>query len=152
MKVTFNYGFRTYSGKLDNMVYGSYRHGNLCLGRKFVYPVLTANNHEKGSIIKNLATVFHAASVGYIADLKTYCQRNGKENVAPDALIPSAFSMFLKLMWAWYESDPTHVDLEVVQISDIIALDADVRTLARAVNAGFLPYISTSADLTNDIQ
>ena len=152
MKVVFKYGIKTYSGTIDQMVYGSYRDDNLCIGREYVYPTITTNNHEKGVALKNLATVFHAANANYIADLKLYCIRNGQENVPKTQLIPTAFSIFLKMMYAWYASDPTHVDLSTVQISDIVALDADVRTLARAVNAGFLPNITDATDLTNDIQ
>jgi hypothetical protein len=152
MKVKFKYGIKTYSGTLDSLVYGSYRQGNLCLGRQYVYPTLNANNHDKGEILQNLAVVYHDASAGYTDDLKTYCLRNGQENVPADAVIPTAFAMFLKMMYAWYESDPAHVDLKTVTVADIVALDADVRTLSRAVEAGFLPYISVSDDLTADIQ
>ena len=152
MKVIFKYGIKTYSGTIDQMVYGSYRHDNLCIGREYVYPTLNDNNHEKGAIVKNLASVYNAADSGYITDLKTYCTRNGQDNVPKDQIIPTAFSMFLKMMYAWYESDPEHVDLTTVTIGDIVTLDADVRTLARAVGAEFLPNITTYDDLTNDIQ
>ncbi len=152
MKVKFKYGIKTYSGTVDEMVYGSYRHDNLCIGREYVYPTLTANNHLKGTITKNLADVWSKVDEDYNADFKAYCLRNGQENVAPDALIPSAFSMFLKMMFAWQESDPEHVDLTEVTIADIVALDADVRTVARAVTAEFLPSIEDASDLTHDIQ
>jgi len=152
MKVKFKYGIQTYSGTIDEMVYGSYRDDKLCIGREYVYPILTDNNHAKGAVAKNLATVYHNASPDYVLDLKTYCIRNGQENVPKSKLIPTAFSMFLKMMYAWYDSDPEHVDLSTVTIGDIIALDADVKTLARAVEADFLPYISVSDDLTNPIQ
>ena len=34
MKVKFKYGIQTYSGTVDEMVYGSYRDGKLCIGRE----------------------------------------------------------------------------------------------------------------------
>ena len=152
MKVKFKYGIKTYSGKVDEMVYGSFRHDNLCISREFVYPTLTEDNHLKGSMLKNLALVYHDADEDYVADLKTYSYRNGQSNVPKDKLVPTAFSMFLKMMYAWYETDPEHVDLTTVTVADIVTMDADVRTLARAVAAGFLPYITVYDDLTHGIQ
>jgi hypothetical protein len=152
MKVKFKYGIKSYSGKLDSMVYGNYRHDNLCLGRRFVYPTLNENNHSVGSIAQNLAAVYHAADENYITDLRTYCLRNGQENTPADSIVPTAFPMFVKMMYAWQASDPQHVDLGTVTLADIVTLDANVRTLARAVAAGYLPYISFSTDLTAGIQ
>lgn len=152
MKVKFKFGIETYSGTVDGMTYGSYRDDKLCIGREYVYPTITANNTDKGAIVKNLATVYHTVNADYLADLKAYCVRNGMENVPKDMLIPTAFSIFLKMMYAWYESDPAHVDLKTVTVADIVALDADVRTIARAVTAEFLPAVTTADSYTNDIQ
>jgi hypothetical protein len=44
------------------------------------------------------------------------------------------------------------VDLATVTIGDIITLDADVRTIARAVDGGFLKSLSLYSDLSADIQ
>jgi hypothetical protein len=151
MKVTFKYGIRTYSGLADGMVYGSYRDDNLCIGRVYVYPTLTENNHTKGKILTNLASVYGAAAETYIADLKLYATRNGQENVPKTQCVPTSFSLFLKMMYGWYDSDPTHVDLETVTVADIVSGDAEVRTIARAVEAGFLPGISVWEDLNHNI-
>lgn len=152
MKVTFSYPTRTLSGKQDDTVFGSYRNDNLCLARKYVYPEITEHNHIVGSIVKNLAVVYSEASPDYVQDLKTYAKRNGKENVPNNQIVPQTYSLFIKMMYNWQKSDPTHVDLAAVTIADIVALDADVRTIARAVSAGFLPNVSVSADLTSEIQ
>lgn len=151
MKVKFKYGIKTYSGLADEMVYGSYRDDNLCIGRVYVYPTLTENNHNKGKILTNLASVYRAAAETYITDLKRYATLNGQENVPKNQLVPSSFSMFLKMMYAWYASDPTHVDLETVTVADIVSGDADVRNISRAVEAAFLPLVSTYEDLNHNI-
>ncbi|HOV16299.1 MAG TPA: hypothetical protein PLF50_02200 [Candidatus Cloacimonadota bacterium] len=152
MKVKFKYGIKTYSGTVDGMTYGSYRKGNLCIGREYVYPTLTDNNHQKGAIVKNLAKVYSEVSSDYLADLKTYGVRNGKENVPRNQLIPTSFSLWLKMMFAWGASDPTHIDLATVTLADIVALDAEVYTIAQAVEAGFLPMVTMYEDLTSSIQ
>ena len=152
MKVKFKFGIETYSGTVDSMTYGSYRDDKLCIGREYVYPRITANNTLMGANMSNLASVYHNVSVGYLTDLKTYALRNGSENVPKTQLIPTAFSLFIKMMYAWYESDPETVDLATVTVADIVALDADVKTITRAVEAGFLPAVSVSDDLTASIQ
>ncbi len=152
MKVKFKYGIKTYSGLIDEMVYGSYRKDELCLGREFVYPTLTENNHALGSTMQNLASVYRNISPTYLQDLKKYALRNGQDNVPKDKVIPTAFSLFLKMMYAWLESDPEHVNLSAVTLADIVALDAPVRTIKRAVDAGFLHRVEVYADLTAGIQ
>jgi hypothetical protein len=151
MKVKFKFGIKTYSGLADDMVYGSYRDDNLCIGRVYVYPTLTQNNHDKGKAVSNLAGIFRDAGADYLADLKKYATRNGQENVPKDKLIPSAFALFMKMMYAWQKSDPTHVDLTTITIADIVSADADVRNISRAVEAEFLPLIATFDDLTHNI-
>ena len=152
MKVRFKYGIKTYSGLIDDMVYGSYRHHKLCIGREYVYPTLTPNNTHIGDCMKNLAIVFKSAVAGYKADFKTYSQRNGEENVPYNQLIPNGFSCFIKMMFAWQKSDPLHIDLTAVTAADIVTLDADVINVERAIDAGYLPHISNYDDLNTDIQ
>ena len=152
MKVRFKFGIKTFSGTSDEMTYGSYAKNTLCLGRQYVTPEYTANNQHVGAIGKNLASVFKNASAEYIADLKSYATRNGKENFHYGKLALGAYVLFVKLMYAWYKTDPTHIDLTAVTIADIVTKDADVRTIKRAIDAGYIRSIKSYADLTSDIQ
>jgi hypothetical protein len=152
MKVKFKYGIKTYSGTVDEMVYGSFRDGNLCIGREYVYPKLTDNNALAGKIISNLASVYHNVSPAYLQDLKTYTERNGKENTPKNKLKPTVFALFIKMMYAWQESDSEHVDLQTVAVADIVALDAPVKTIAGAIEEELLPSVSIFEDLTSNIQ
>jgi hypothetical protein len=141
MKVTFSYPTRTLSGKEDDTVFGAYRHNNLCLARKFVYPEIVAQHHKIGNIAKNLAIVYRNAAAPYKADFKAYAKTYGKRTDYVAKIPPNGYALFLKMMQAWFDSDPTHVDLSNVTIADIVALDADVRNISRAVDAGFLPTV-----------
>ena len=49
MKVKFKYGIRTFSGTVDEMTYGSFKKGKVCIGRRWVMPRLTDNNAALGS-------------------------------------------------------------------------------------------------------
>ena len=151
MKVTFKYGIQTYSGEIDKMVYGSYRNDKLCLGRNYVYPALDEHHHKLGAIGRNMALLFSGADSLYRDNFKTYATANGKKALYKDRLVPSGYAMFVKMMQAWQKSDMTHVDLATVTIAEIVALDADVRTIARAVEAGFLPTVFGYDVLTGDI-
>jgi len=105
--------------------------------------------------MKNLAMVWAASDVDYRGDGALYAAAYYSENQElPDMGIPANnnFSLWIKAMFAWYESDPTHVDLSTVTVPDIIALDADVRTWARIVGMGWLIEVEGYAALTNDIQ
>lgn len=151
MKVTFKHSIQTFSGEIEKMVYGSYRKGKLCLGREYVYPTLNANHHDKGAITKNLAIVFAAVTPAYAQNLKTYTGKN-VANEPEDKFLPTSFAIFMKMMYAWYKSDTEHVNLSTVTIADIVALDADVRTIKRAIDAGFLKKVKDYSTLTAGIQ
>lgn len=151
MKVIFKYGIKTFSGTVNNMVYGSYKKGTLCYGRDYVKPKLTENNIQKGKIMRNLASVYKNASSAYKQDLGIYADRYAVK--APqDKLPPNGYALFIKMMFAWLESDPEHVDLTTVAIADIVAADAPVRTIAGAITEELLPLVRLFADLTSDIQ
>jgi len=122
--------------------------------RKWVKPTYTANNQHVGAIGKNLGAVWHLTSVEYKADFGTYCTRYNQEHPGIDELNPGAspYTQFVKAMYAWYNTDPTHIDLTAVTIADIVTKDADVRTVKRAINANYIGHIVSYDDLTSDIQ
>ncbi len=148
MKVKFKYGIATYSGTIDEMVYGSYNDDKLCIGREYVYPRLTEQNTAVGSVGKNLALVWAEASAGWKEDLKTYAQRNKTENVPKTELAPGTYALYIKLMYAWQESDPDHVDLASVTSGDVDTLGTKIQTVKACVDNEMLPHIADADDLT----
>jgi hypothetical protein len=153
-KTVYQYGIKAISGTLDGLVHMPCQSGFGSYTREWVMPTLTADNHLKGAVCQNLASVWHNCAAAYITDIKTYTQRYFQEHLSPLDWDPcwAPFGMFLKMMYGWQASDPEHVDLSTVTVGDIISLDADVKTIARAVTAEFLPFISVSDDLTHPIQ
>jgi hypothetical protein len=150
MKVTFNFGIRTYSGTVDGMTFGSYRKDSLCIGRKYVTPILTENNTAMGAKMKNLGTVYGELSSGYKTDLKTYAVKN-IANVAKDKLPPTSFSIFLKMMFLFSELDEGHVDLSTVTYSDLQTLGEDIASVATAISNGYLADVDGGDELTNSL-
>ena len=147
MKVKFKYGIRTYSGTIDEMVYGSYRKHRLCIGRQYVYPRLTANNERLGNIAGNLRLLWDEFSAGWKNDLATYALRNGSENVPKTKLIPSRYALYVKIMYAWAADDPTHVDLTSLNAEDLASLGTPIATVKDAIESGYLAPVKIFSDL-----
>jgi len=151
MKVTFNYGIKTYSGTLDEMTYGAFRNGNLCIGRRYVFPTLTDQNTEMGTIGKNLAGIFSKATEDYKEDLRVYAMRNAKQNVKKNKLAPSAYALFIKMMFAWAKENPSTVDLKTIDIEDIRSTTAPVKRIADAIDNLYLKKVRDYDELINEM-
>ncbi|PKN73506.1 MAG: hypothetical protein CVU50_01975 [Candidatus Cloacimonetes bacterium HGW-Cloacimonetes-3] len=147
MKVRFKYGIRTYSGTLDEMTFGSYLKGKLCIGREYVIPKLTANNTLMGAVCKNLAEVYGDCSTGYKADLKTYAGLNAV-NIPKGKLPPTSFAIFMKMMYLFSELDEGHIDLSTVTLTDLQTLGGDIASVADAVENGYLKSVDGADELT----
>ncbi len=147
MKVKFKFGIRTYSGTVDEMTFGSYRKHSVCIGRKYVTPILTANNTLVGSVMKNLAKVYSACSEGFKADLKLYAYRN-TANVPAGKIPPNAYAIFVRLMYNFAEADSEHIDLATITHSDLQTVGSDIATVADAVANGYLANVANANMLT----
>ena len=150
MKVLFKYGIKTYTGTLDEMTYGSYRDGSLCIGRKYVIPAETAQNASVAEISKNLATVYASCSAGYKADLKTYARKH-EALVPAGKLAPNAYAIFVRMMYLFSELDSGHVDLASVSYADLQTIGADIASVADAVGSGYLPKVAGADALTAEM-
>lgn len=147
MKVLFKYGIKTYSGTVDEMTYGSFNDGGLCIGRKFVTPTLTNNNTLRGTILKNLAAIYGSLSTGYKADLKTYARKNAAL-VPADKLAPTSFAIWVKMMYAFSELDEGHIDLSSITYTDLQTVGTDIESIALAVTNGYLEPVTGYDALT----
>lgn len=156
MKIKFRWGIKTFSGYGDDMVYESCLNSKVCIGRDYTYPKITENNHQVGAVGKNLGIVFNNVNPAYAQDLKTYRERYRQLGIPRNPFkrkpVAGPYSLFIKMMYNWLDSDPEHVNLTAVTIADIVALDADVCTIKRAIDAGFLPMVPVYDDLTAAIQ
>jgi len=152
MKVHFKWGIATYSGTRDEMTFESYREHHICIGRKWFIPTPNLQTAKIPAVAKNLRVVWKTANQAYKDDYTTYATRNKKQNYRLDEFPPTAFVLFVHAMYAWFDTDPTHIDLTAITVADIVTRDADVRTVTRSIEAGFLFLVHPDADLTSDIQ
>lgn len=141
MKVKFKYGIRTFSGTIDEMTYGSYRKGKVCIGRGWVLPKSTPQNTEMGAVASNLADLWGGASNGYKADFKTYSSKNEMENTPNNKLGATGYALFIKALYAWAKDTTPAVDLKTVTIEDISTLGDKVASVADCVDNGYLKAV-----------
>ena len=146
MKVTFENGVATYSGKYDEVVYQSWYRNRLCIARKYAYPTLGAVHEQMKAIASNLNNLYLQADALYISDLKAYARKNAIEHFpkakALRSVMPNAKSIFIKCMWEWQQSDPEHVELSSVNMEDIVQLQSPLKTVKACIDAGYLKRVS----------
>jgi hypothetical protein len=151
MKVKLKYGISTYSGTIDEITFGSYKDGTICIARKWVMPSATEYNENMSNIAKNLSLLYAGVSSGYKADLKTYSILYGQQKADRKKLNPSSYALFVKMMYAFAESSGEGADLTSITLSDIQTLFMDISTIAAAVDAGYLPAVDGADALTETI-
>jgi len=155
MKVSFENGVSTYSGKYKEVVYQNWFNGQICYARQYAYPTLGSVHDEMKAISLNLNSLYLEADVNYIADLKAYAAKNSVQNRSRIKRfahkMPSSKSLFIKCMWAWYDTDPTHIDLKTITISDMVTLESPVIKVVSCVDAGYLKRVTGFKDYDNPI-
>lgn len=152
-KVWYKFGIGAISGTLADGVNMPAKSKLVGYIRRWIYPTLTTNNTLFGSKGRNLGACFNNSSSLYKNDFSLYAERYAAENSRIDHFNVnySPMGWFVKGMYAFEKSDPTHVDLTAITPGDVVTLDGDMMTVARAIDAGFIPTISDYADLTHPI-
>jgi len=156
MKVEFENGVSSYSGKYKEVVYQAWFDGQLCYARRNFYPTLGTVHEELKQVAVNLNNLYLAATEAYRQDLSTYARKNATEN-RPRVKkflhkMPSAKSIFIKCMWEWHKKDPQHVDLKTVTITDMVTLGSPVCKVSTCVSNGFMKKVSDYEALDSNIQ
>ncbi|HPV14794.1 MAG TPA: hypothetical protein PL126_03995 [Candidatus Cloacimonadota bacterium] len=149
MKVKFKYGIRTYSGTVDEMTYGSYRKGRLCIGRQYVIPKATIQNEKMGNAAKNLALLWKSASDEFRADYKIYAGLYATYVSKANEMPPTCYALFTKAMHNWAKGEDPALDLADVQVEDITTLGAGISSIANCVNHNHLPAVPGYNNLNN---
>lgn len=153
MKVLFKFGIGAFAGTIDNGTYSMTKNQTGSIMRKYVVPALTTNNSLRGSITKNLAVVYKAAQSGYIAQLKTYCQRyNSQYNDPNDPFSPiiTAFAMFVQMMYLFADTTPA-CNLETVTLTDLELIGEDIQSIADSITSGYLKPVTDGDQLTTSM-
>lgn len=141
MKPKFNHSHKGFSGKVDGLVYGMYNSNEICIARRFVKPIATAQTALMGTIAVNLGLLYKTAQASYIADLKSYSHKYRARVQLDKQLPPTSKALFVKMFWAWHKVDPVENDLAILTIDDIIDKNIACKSVKDAVDAGYLPKV-----------
>ena len=148
MKTKLKYGIATYSGTIDEITFGSYKNDTVCIARKYVKPRLTENNTLMGDIAKNLSKIYAECSEAYKSDLRTYADLYGKQKTERGKLGPNAYSIFIKMMYAFAEANEASITLDTITFNDIQSLFSEITSVDQAVESGYLPNLTGAGLLT----
>lgn len=146
-KVQYSQLISGIAGTLDGQVLYRSSSPRFGFSRRYVVPKATQQNTLIGSAAKNLKVLWHAASTGYKNDFKTYASRYSQLPADEGQLRPranSAFSIFLKMVYAWGKNQDPVVDaaaIALLQPEDFSTLATDISCCARAVESGYLPAV-----------
>lgn len=143
------------AGTLDGQVLYRSRSPRFGFSRRYVVPKATEQNTLIGSAAKNLKVLWHAASTGYKNDFKTYASKYAALPADEGQLRPranSAFSIFLKMVYAWGKNQDPAIDAEqiaLLQPEDFTTLGEEISRVSVAVESGHLPAVEGYEELQN---
>ena len=136
MRVKFKYKIQSYSGTLDNIVFGSYRSGKICIARKYFYPEHTEQNTSFGLISKNIAKLWKAGSEGFKTQLKIYSRWYKIYNSSNNSGSPGAYSLWIKISYEWAKDE--HINLKNITPEEFLSLGTAIKTIKNCVDNGYL--------------
>jgi hypothetical protein len=124
--------------KKDDLVYCSYRDGELIIARRYVYPKLSAQNSSFAARNKNLFQL--KPSDGYKADCRAYLIAYINTPQGQEKPILTWNNLYVKLMSALARKYPD-INLNTLTREEIYAQQLPCISIARAVEAGLLPKV-----------
>ena len=143
------------SGKSGANVYYSARSNRFGYLRGYVYPSLTPNNSLRGQDAKNIKSLFvqiHSTARlqldEYVALYKDLTPVGGgfKKNAN------SPYMVFSKAMWAWHNSDPTHVTFNGLGFDDYQSMIEEPMSISSLIRNNFLPAVEGWEDMSKSFE
>jgi len=137
MKATVKEGIKGFSGKLDGAIY--YYHPRLkrTLMRRAPKMPIQQQNHDYRDISRQIKAL--NPSEAYSSDFRMYLNllRDRDESV----LLPSWYSLYIKMLWAMQAKYPEQVSLKTITREQILEQDLPCRSVKTAVEDGLLPQV-----------
>lgn len=151
-KVFFAPTINFMSGRIGEGVYTITGKGGMSYLRRYTYPTITQNNHEKGAILANLSKRWNTeVGADYKEELKAYAiEYHALANYgkARSDRAYSAFAIFISILWKVKAADPTHIMLDSVVMSDLRVVFPNQLSIAEQVAAGWIPATPKSSTYT----
>ena len=147
MKVSFKYGIRTISGKLDDLVHMACNKGRVAVARVFVYPKLVTQHLLFGDINHNIASIWEECSDDFKADMKAYALQRIPYYTAEQIPAYANYAHFVRFLYNFSDENP-EVDLSEITKANL-ELEGCPTTVAEIIVEEYLPAISDDSEMTN---
>ena len=97
MRITFNKNIKTMSGKCNDgqMVFQSKKNDTVCIGRNYVYPLLTNQNTLSGNKLKAAAILWRNVTNSFKYDLQRYANAYNSQYHPRKKLRIGAYNVFI---------------------------------------------------------
>jgi hypothetical protein len=148
MRISYKYGIRTISGKLDGLVHSAWNKGRVAIGRLFVMPTLGQAHFNFRDIKRNIAVIWNSCSQNFKDDLKAYTIRRIPYYTAEQIPAYANYANFIKFLYA-YSRENASVDLRETTKEEL-ELSGCPGSVNDIIMAEYLPKVNDSSDLNND--
>ena len=147
MKLSYKYGIRTISGKLDDLVHMAFNKGRVAIGRIFIYPTLVEQHFLFRDIKQNLAAIWNELTNEFKEDLKLYAARRVPYYSAEQIPAYANYAHFIRAIYNFAKVE----ELDLTEV-DKITLEAAgcPETVSDLIAGGFLPVVPDYEELTNN--
>ncbi len=148
MRISYKYGIRTISGKLDDLVHSAWNKGRVAIGRIFVMPTLVAQHFLFRDVKQNIASIWDECSANFKEDLKTYALRRIPYYTAEQIPAYANYAHFIRFLYNFSKAEEG-IDLAEMNQMDLESAGCPI-TVAEIISANLLPSVPDSHELSND--
>ncbi len=153
MKVKFNFGIKSYSGRIDDIIFANFADKSVVLARKLpLKRKLTEQNKVIRERMKRISTLYSVISEGYKNDLTAYCREMNRLEKYKNQLNIGRFGIFTKMLWAAYKDSQNPLSLDDLSPDNLIlGVYSQINTVSTAIENGYLPRVKSSRKFLNNI-
>ncbi len=149
MKVKLAAWIKSMSGRLDDLVFCvDKKTGNVWV-RDYVVPERTEQNTRMGLSAKNMAVFRQNINEEYYSDLEDYSDRYNLQSLGQSGRL-NGYSVLNKMLYALKRAYPT-IDLTTITPQFVVDHNLPIRTVAEAIEHGFLPPVPRYDEFVNPI-
>ncbi len=153
MKVKYRLGVKSYSGKVDGLVYANFASRNVVIGKmQSAGRPATEQNILIGNRSRMIAQIYKDISPAYKQNLELYTYKMYNLEEYQERIAGNKYSTFCKLIWRAIGDSENPLDLEAIIIHGL-TLDKclQIKSIKEVVINGYLPEVPGYEELTAEI-
>ena len=148
MKADYTRAIKTVSGRIGKFVHMYVKEGNKAVIKRYVKPKLTENNHDFGSAMKNMVSIWKSCSEGFKRDLKTYTVIRKNYYSGDEIPAYTNFAHFIRILYRFKAENPG-IELKTVTKEGLETAGIPIKVMD-FVKQGLLEPISDADTLREE--